>query len=166
MKTEIIEYINVRDKIKVLSLNEISGLAFLPYNLRDANLPNDFLYDDSLKVVSKLFKHNNINISRIEQDTSETKYYQENDITWLGPTIFIAYSLWTENPNLIAIGLSVIANYLTDFFKGKSSSPRVKINYVVEKDPKKGKINVHFSYDGDIEGLKEIPKILTKLKDE
>ncbi len=166
MKTEIVEYINVRDKIKDLSLNEISGLVFLPYNLNDAYIQNDFIYDDSLKVVSKLFKQNNINISRIEQDTSETKYYQENDITWLGPTIFIAYSLWTENPNLLAIGLSVIANYLTDFFKGKSISPRVKINYVVEKDPKKGKINVHFSYDGDIEGLKEIPKILTKLKDE
>lgn len=166
MKTEIVEYINVRDKIKDLSLNEISGLVFLPYNLKDVNIQNDFLYDDSLKVVSKLFKQNNINISRIEQDTSETKYYQENDITWLGPTIFIAYSLWSENPNFIAIGLSVIANYLTDFFKGKSSSPRVKINYVVEKDPKKGKNNVHFSYDGDIAGLKEIPEILTKLKDE
>lgn len=166
MNTELTDYTDVRTKIIKLSLKEISVLTFLPYNFKTAKNSQEFIYDDSLKVVSKLFKQNSINIGRLEHDISQTKYYQENDITWIGPTIFIAYSFWTENSNLIAIGLSLIANYLTDFFKGKSSSPKIKINYVLEKDPKKGIKNVQFSYEGDIEGLNKIPEILKTLKDE
>ena len=160
------EYIEVRKKIADLSLNDINGLAFLPMNFESANNVEEFVYQDSLKVVNKLMKQENIVVKRLEKDLTGTKYYVENDITWIGPTIFIAYSFWTENPHLISIGLSVIAGYLTDFFKGKSKSPKVKLEYVLEKNPKKGKKNVRFTYEGDIDGLDKLPAILKKLKDE
>ncbi|PAM95127.1 hypothetical protein B4N84_07530 [Flavobacterium sp. IR1] len=161
-----IEYIEVRKRAKELSLNEIKGLTFLPFNFETANEVKDFIYDDSLKVVNKLWKSENIIVDRLEENISETKYYQENDITWIGPTIFIAYSFWAENPNLMSIGLSIIANYLTDIFKGKTKSPIVKLEYVIEKNPDKGEKNIRFSYEGDIEGLSKLPAILKNLKDE
>ena len=160
------EYIDVRKKIKELSLNDIERIAFLPMNFETAKSVDEFVYQDSLKVVNKLVKQKDINIERLEYDTTDTKYYIENDITWIGPTIFIGYSFWTQNQHLISISLSLIANYLTDFFKGKSDSPKVRLDYVLEKDPKKGKKNVRFTYEGDIEGLDKLPSILKKLKDE
>lgn len=166
MEHKIQEYINVEEKIVELNLKEPVGLMFLPFNFDKTETIDDFLYDDSIKVVKKLWKQNSIEVERLENDISSTKYYQENDITWIGPTIFVAYAFWTENPNFIAIGLSVIANYLTDFFKGKTKKPNVRIDYVLEQNPQKGKKNVKFSYDGDIEGLDKIPQILEKLKDE
>jgi hypothetical protein len=166
MEHKIREFINIEEKIEKLNLNTPTELVFLPYNFESSNTPEDFLYDNSIKVVKKLWKQESIEVGRLEKDTSKTKYYQENDITWIGPTIFVAYSFWTENSNLIAIGLSVIANYLTDFFKGKTKKPNVRIEYVLEQNPRKGKKNVKFSYDGDIEGLSKIPEILAKLKDE
>jgi hypothetical protein len=60
----------------------------------------------------------------------------------------------------------MIASYLTDFFKGKSKSPKVKLDYVLEKNPKNGKKNIRFTYEGDIDGLDKLPSILEKLKDE
>ncbi|SOU86809.1 hypothetical protein [Tenacibaculum dicentrarchi] len=161
-----LEYINVRDKIKELSLNNGNGLIFLPYNFENTTDVKEFIYDDSVKVVNKLWRNENINIERLENDISETKYYQENDITWIGPTVFIAYTFWSENQNLMAISLSVVANYLTDFFKGKTGSPKIKLEYIVEKNPKTKSKNVRFSYEGDIQGLDKLPKILEKLKDE
>lgn len=166
MEKKTNEYIDVEEKIKNLNLKSPSGLMFLPYNFESSETVDEFLYDDSIKVVKKLWKQNAIEVERLETDISSTKYYQENDITWIGPTIFVAYSFWTGNSNLIAVGLSVVVNYLTDFFKGKTKSPKVRINYILEQNPKKGKKNVKFSYDGDIEGLNKIPEILERLKDE
>lgn len=160
------EYIDVRKKIEELSLNNVTGLAFLPMNFETTNNADEFMCRDSLKVVNKLMRQKNIEISRLETNVVKTQYYVENDITWVGPTIFIAYSFWTENPNLISIGLSMIAGYLSDFFKGKSKSPKVKLEYVLEKNPKKDKKYVRFSYEGDIEGLDKLPSILKNLKDE
>lgn len=160
------EYIDVRKKIGDLSLNDVEGLAFLPMNFESASKTDDFVYQDSLKVVRKLMLQKDIQVNRLEKEITKTNYYVENDITWIGPTIFIAYSFWTENPHLISIGLSMIAGYLSDFFKGKSQSPKVKLDYVLEKNPKKDKKNVRFTYEGDIEGLDKLPSILEKLKDE
>jgi hypothetical protein len=160
------EYIDVRKKIAELSLSEANGLIFLPKNFETATCIDDFIYQDSLKVVNKLMRQEGISIGRLEENNTSTKYYVENDITWIGPTIFIAYSFWTENQNLISIGLSMIASYLTDFFKGKSKSPKVKLDYVLEKNPKNGKKNIRFTYEGDIDGLDKLPSILEKLKDE
>lgn len=159
------EYIDVRQKIQDLSLNEIKGIAFLPMNFETAATTEDFIYQDSLKVVNKLLKQKEVNVERLE-NTTETKYYVENDITWIGPTLFIAYSYWTENSTFIELSLSMIGNYLTDFFKGKTDSPKVKLDYVLEKDPKKGKKNVRFTYEGDVSGLDKLPAILKKLKDD
>lgn len=159
------EYIDVRQKIQDLSLNEISKIAFLPMNFETALTAEDFIYQDSLKVVNKLLKQKKINVERIE-NASKTKYYVENDITWIGPTLFIAYSYWAENQTLIELSLSVIGNYLTDFFKGKSNSPKIKLDYVLEKNPKKDTKNVRFTYEGGIDGLDKIPAILKELKDE
>jgi hypothetical protein len=137
------EYLDVRQKIQDLSLNEVKGIAFLPMNFETATTTEDFIYQDSLKVVNKLLKQNQVNIERLNNAT-ETKYYVENDITWIGPTFFIAYSYWTENSTLIQLSLSMIGNYLTDFFKGKLNPPKVKLDYVLEKDPKKGKKKCSF----------------------
>jgi len=161
-----LEYINVRKKISDLQLNNINELGFLPYNFETAESVEDFIYDDSLKVVNKLWRSEDILAQRLETNTSNTKYYHENDITWIGPTIYVGYALWSENPNLISIGLSVVANYLTDFFKGKSKNPIIKLEYIIEQNPQNGSKNVRFSYEGDVAGMSKIPNILKTLKDE
>ena len=56
----------------------------------------------------------------------------------MGPTIFISTSLLTQNPTLVNVALSVLANYVTDFFKGHLGEHTVSVNLVLESVTKHG----------------------------
>ena len=67
----------------------------------------------------------------------------------------------SQNPNAISVAIGVISNYLTDWFKGTVGDKRVRLDIVVEIEGSKYK-RVH--YDGNVEGLRELPKILREVR--
>jgi len=83
---------------------------------------------------------------------------------WIGPIIYVPYSLLSQNPYLITVALNVISNYLTDWFRGIPYNRRkVKLSIVVETrygDYKEVK------YEGPPDGLDKLPEILKGVYDE
>ena len=47
--------------------------------------------------------------------------------------LFVSLSLYSQYPHFVSLGLSVLANYATDFFKGSSQQGEVSLDIVVEK---------------------------------
>ena len=72
---------------------------------------------------------------------------------WFAPILFVSSVAMTQNPELIAIALSVIANYVTDFFKGKDS-PTIRLK-VIHKETKTSKVTEIY-YEGKLEGLSNL----------
>lgn len=86
---------------------------------------------------------------------------EQRSIEWLGPTLLITTTALTQNPELVSITLSIISNYITDFFKGRKD-PDIKFSILIQKSKTKFK---KIDYEGDKEGLEEIEKIIQQLKD-
>ena len=158
METTITDYINVQDKLKELDLNNIETITLLPFNFDTVSKKEDLIYDNSVKTIRTLLRNSELPDQRIEKKRETIGYRQLNHFEWLAPTFFVSYSVLTQNPHLI----SVLANYLTDFFKGMSSQKKVKIEIVVEKE--KGKTYKKVTYEGDGKGLTELSEIVKNVK--
>lgn len=70
----------------------------------------------------------------------------------------------SENSTLLSVGINVLSNYVTDYFKGTFGSQNVKLEIIVETKPKK--VYKSINYEGNLDGLKDLPKIIKSLKDE
>lgn len=132
-------------------------VIFLPY-LEDCNFKNEkkIAYYDSTLNLMKLFKQQNISSSLGIGTINDCVFADNHSADWFGPTLFISTVLISQNPQLISILLSIIANYVYDLFKGKNKDPNVKFSVVLEKKDGTKKIR----YEGPVSGVKEIEKIV------
>lgn len=85
---------------------------------------------------------------------------EQRSAEWFGPTLLITTAALTQNTELISIALSVISNYLTEYFKGRKE-PNIKISFITQKSKTQF---TKFDYEGDKEGLKEFGKLLDQFK--
>lgn len=162
METTITDYINVPEKLLELELNSIENITLLPFNFESAITRDDLVYDNSVKTIRTLFRNANLPDERIEKTEEPIGYRQLNHLEWLAPTFFITSSLLTQDPTLVSIALSVVGNYLTDFFKGMTGNKKVKIEIVIEKE--KGKTYKKVTYEGDGKDLHELSEIIKNIK--
>ena len=153
------DYINLSCRFSELQCAEPLSFCFLPENIDTANSIDEFIYTDNVLTLRKVFKLNNLPEDRLENNYSKTR--QRRSIDWYAPTLFIGYSLWTQNPDMVSIGLNVISNYVTDFFKGTFGERKIKLDIVIEKTPKK--TYKKLTYEGDVEGLKNIGDLLKNI---
>lgn len=153
MSVEVTDYINVAEKAKNLGLEVPEKLSLLPRNFQEALKKEDLIQESSAATVRKLFAKTDLPFTPIEKSGERIPSIQENDITWIGPTIFISALFLSSEPNAVAIALNVIANYLTDILKG--SSDNCKLDIVVG--------NKRIRYKGNAEGMKEISKIAKEI---
>jgi hypothetical protein len=96
----------------------------------------------------------------IEYLTEPELLIEQRSGDWFGPLLLISSSALSQNPELISITCSVIANYVTEFFKGKES-PKIRLK-VVHKETKTSKLT-EISYDGGLEGLKNLEESIYKI---
>ena len=80
---------------------------------------------------------------------------------WFGPMILITSSLLSGNSALVSVLCGVVSNYLTDFFKGKSEEPVVKLK-VLYKETKSSK-TTEISYEGDIQGIESLEQSILEV---
>ena len=66
--------------------------------------------------IKTLFRNNDIPYSEIRRENEKSSYIQNSAFEWIGPTLFLSAVLLSEKPEIIAIALNVIANYLTTVF--------------------------------------------------
>lgn len=162
MSVQLHDYISVADKADELGCNIPTGLALLPRNFRDAKTKKDLIHESSTSTVRVLLRQANIPETRLENEEERFPEAVEEAFEWIGPIIFVGYSILTQNPHVLAIALGVISNYLSDWFKGiPRDRRRVRFDIVLETKQKTCK-RIH--YDGDIEGLKQLPEIIREVK--
>jgi hypothetical protein len=111
--------------------------------------------------VAKLLREEGISSRLLMREGAEIQTLHQNALTWLGPTLFISSLLATENPQAVSVALSVIANYVTEFFHFQHGPKRVRLDVIVES-PSGACKRVH--YDGPPEGLKEVRRCVESLR--
>lgn len=140
------------------------GLALLPINFESASSIAEFRQVSAAATVKTLFRNATIPYSELFEKSKKPPYVQNNAFEWIAPTIFVSAGLISANANYVSVALNVISNYATDFFKGMAGGKSVKLEVVVETT--KTKTCMRISYEGDIEGLKDLPKIIREVADE
>ena len=137
MTTNISDYIQVFEKLEELGCSYSEGIAILPEDFETATPATSLMQLAETSTIKTLFRNNDIPYSEIRKENEQSSYIQNNAFEWIGPTLFFPASLLLDNPEITAIALGIIANYLTDFFKGFPGKNKVKLDVVVETtDPR------------------------------
>lgn len=156
-------YLNVVDRATELGCNPPNGLTVLPRNFHSATSREDLLHEDTAPTLRALWVEAGIAETRLEPEGTRFPYIEENSFEWVGPTILFGSAVFIQNPHVISVTLSVLANYLTDYFKGRPN-PKVKFSVVVPLP--KSKKYAKLDYEGDPEGIKEISKLIKDIRNE
>ena len=155
MTIKVTNYIDVSAKALELGLNVPTGLAILPTNFESARSKDELIDEELIPTIRSLWRQAGLSETRLENEDFPVEIRRSLDITL--PTIFVGISLLTQNPNLVAIAINIISNYLTDFFKGILDNHKIKLDTIVQKTENQF-CCVH--YEGDKEGLTELPAII------
>jgi hypothetical protein len=136
-------------------------LAILPRNFETANSKDELLHESNAATVRTLLRTAGLSETPIEPKGERFRSFQQNDFTWVGPTLFFAAAQLSQDPSIVSVSLGVIANYLTEFFRGITGRRRVTLDVVVEQTRTKKYVRLH--YDGDVDGFTQIPDAVLEL---
>ena len=75
--------------------------------------------------------------------------------------MFFGWALISQNPNIVSVCLNLVSSYLYDLFKGRTSDIRARLRVAIE--PTEGATAKIVEYDGPVEGLKDVSKIIKSL---
>lgn len=166
MKTNISDYIHVFEKLDELGCSYSEGIAILPVNFETATPTTTIEQSMGTLAIGKLFKMNNVPCSEIRRENEEPSYMGYRSTEWVLPTLFFSAALLSENPAIVSISLSVIANFLTDRIKGTDSKQTGKLNIVIEIEKNKSKTYKKISYEGPIDGIPKLDDIVKEVLNE
>lgn len=164
MSTKISDYANVEQRIEELGCIYPNGFAVLPVNFESAASIADFRSVAEAATVKTLLRSAGLPLDDIVERAARPPYISNHSYDWVAPTLFVSLALLSQNPHFVAVALSTIANYLTDFFRGGASKKTIKMNIVVERAVSRSCKKV--TYEGPPEGLKEIAEIVRSASDE
>jgi hypothetical protein len=85
-------------------------------------------------------------------------FKDQRGFDWYGPTLFVSAAMLTQNPNVVSVALSLIANYIHDLFAGKSNDGKVHLSVVVEES--KGRKKKEIRYVGPVDGLEGVANVV------
>jgi hypothetical protein len=155
---EINDYIDVGQRASELGLKAPEGLCILPRHFASAQDVAELVHESSALDLKTLFREAGLPVTVYQPDGTKIPYVQENDITWIGPLLFVSCAALSQNPHILSVALSVIANYVTDLFKGLPQPARVKLSLVVETHTTKTTTTVtkKIDFDGPPDKLSEI----------
>lgn len=160
MNYKIIEYTELAELLDKLNILPGNQFCFLPENLNETVKSEDFIYSVTTTDLNKVLKKESRGISYLTNDKPLLRSRKSSD--WFGPTILIGFSVLSENPQLIEISISLISSYLYDLFKGSGGNKKVKFDIVIGNENNKSFKKI--SYEGDIDGVKELNSIIKNLK--
>lgn len=156
----VVDYLDVRQKIASLGLSEPEGVAFLPRHFEGANSVSELEYENETPTFRSLMRQGGIPVSRLER--GKINFKDEQSIALIAPIIFITSQLIAQNPLLLDVMVGVVSNYVYDVIRGTHREDKVKMEYVVET---KSGLYKKLTYEGNVDGMKEIPKIIRETHD-
>ena len=164
LRIEVSDYIDVSRKLEELGCAPPEGIGILPDRFDTCTSAEKPSLLSRTRAVVRLFEDNNIPVSIIKKEGQPVSYIHTASSEWftgVGPTFLISAALLAENPHSISLALSVLANYLTEIFKGVKGG-RADLEIVVEKDRSKTYTKIKCPADPEI--LKELPKIIKSIR--
>ncbi|MCI0485918.1 MAG: hypothetical protein L0229_04880 [Blastocatellia bacterium] len=163
MPIQITDYVNVAERAKELGCNVPTGIALLPRNFDTVASKDDLIHESSVADIRILWRQAELNETRIEKEGDKLPQAQEKSFEWVGPIIFVSALYFSQNPQGVSIALNIISNYLTGFFKGIPGNKKVRLDVVVEQTKSQKCLKVH--YEGDVEGLAEVSKVIREARE-
>ena len=161
MTVETTQVESVLERATALGLSPPTFLALLPRNFFDADDRADLIHESNATTIRKLWKRNKISETPLEPPEVVFPVVVERSADWVAPTVFVSSMLLTSNPALVSLAIGVIANYATDFLKGRVAKPTVRLDVVVETT--KSKSFRRISYTGPVDGLNNLPDIVREV---
>lgn len=133
---------------------DITDLLLLPRTM-DEGRP---VFSSSTGPVLKLLRHEGLGVQKLEVGTSVN--VTENGLIWLGPVVFIGLSAFTANPNIVAVTLNIISNYVTELFRGQEQEVEVKLDVVTQA----GKSFTRVRFVGPPSALKDLADVVESVR--
>lgn len=165
MTTFVSDYPSVADRISALGCDfPESGVALLPLNFESATSVAEFRQPSEASTVKTLLRTAGLPYAEIVPRDKRPPYVHNNAFEWVAPTIFISAGVLSQNPDVVSVALGVLANYVTDFFKGRGKDAAIKLDVVVEST--KAKTCKRISYEGTAEGLRELAEVIRRISSE
>lgn len=158
------EYVDVVERAKSLGCEVPTGVTILPNNFETAPSRDELVFADTAIEIRKLWRSKKINQGSIEKDGETYASLDLKSLDWIGPTILFTAAFISQDPTSVSIAINVFSNYLTDWLKGRPGNGKVRLEIVVEQT--KAKKYKRFTYEGPIEGLESLPKIIHEASDE
>lgn len=162
MNDYITDFINLDEKLIELKFVTENDFYILPENIETANSSEDLVFTETTTEIKKYLNQNGVEIQILQEGS--LKLRQRKSVDFYAPLIFVGFSMLSENSTLLSIAINVLSNYVTDYFKGTFGSKNVKLEIIVETKPKKEYKSIN--YEGNVDGLKDLPKIIKSLKGE
>jgi hypothetical protein len=158
----IIEYVDVAKRAEELGCTVPTGFALLPRNFTTAATKAELVHEDTVPTVRALWAEKGLTDTRLEKDADRIPYIEEDSSEWVGPIIFIGAAVFSESPHAISVALSIVANYLTDYFKGRTGKKTAKLSIVVSRPQSDNYQKIQ--YEGPPEGIAGIEKIIKEIR--
>ena len=161
MATDITDYSKVADRASELGCAVPTAIAILPVNFETAKSCADFKFNGEAATIRKLLRQNGISVENFLPNGERAPTIHNKHFEW-APLLFISAALTSNDPYAVTVALGIISNYATEYFRGILGRS-VKLDIVVER--KKDNVCKKLHYEGDIEGLASLPKIIQDIAD-
>ena len=166
MKTNISDYIHVSEKLDELGCSYSEGIVILPVNFETATPTTTIEYSMGALAIGKLFRMNDVLCSEIRRENEKPVYVEHRSTEWVLPTLLFSAALLSENQAIVSLSLNVIANFLTDRFKGTDRKSTGKLDIAIEIEKGKSKTYKKISYEGPIDEMSKLDEIVKKVLNE
>lgn len=168
MPVEVSDYPDIAERAASLGLGVPSDFCILPRRFESAGKPSDLIHESAALDVKALLRSTDHPIAIYQPSEQAIPFVQENDISWTCPVLFFGISAVTENPNLIGLTISIIANYVTDLFKGCPEEVQTNVSVIIEESStaKTTKVTKKYTYSGPADKLGELTKIIKATGDQ
>ena len=161
MTVTITDYVRVSDRIAALGCNPISGLAILPENFEAAATRADLKVRAEAATVRTLLRNEGLPIQELLPDGERYPSIHNKSFDWAA-IVFVSGAMLSNDAVAVNLALSVIANYATEFFRGRPGKS-VRLSIVVERTS--DRVCKNITYEGDAAGLASLPKIIREVGD-
>lgn len=152
----VAECVDFEEKLSNFDFKISETLTILPSNFESATSRSELQNVADVLTVKKLLCSKKIEFLDL-LETDKKKYVHNYDWEWIAPTLYIAA---LQEP-LLNIMLGVVANYVTDFLKGKTGN-KVKFKFIVKKTKTAKYAEINYSGSIDNFRIEEITNIILK----
>lgn len=156
---------SVSERAQQLGLAPPQGLTLLPRNFFEAESLEDLAHDRDVLTLRKLWRQAGIEETPLDSPEEPFPRLLERSASLVAPVIFVSGLLFSQNPTAVSLALNIVANYVTEFFRGRLFQGNVKLEVIVETKPHGGRTK-RITYDGPVGGVHELSKAIEGLVNE